>query len=86
MERIEVRLTQAQKDTLLDLSRERLVPVSALVRAAIEEFLDRNAKGEWERAVDAAFGIMPDLPDGDTYERAMRAAWGERSRERMRGE
>ena len=84
--RTQLYLTEEERTALLTLSRARSVSVAALTRTAIDEYLARNADDEWERAVNATFGIMPELSDGDTYERAMRSAWGERSRARMRGE
>jgi hypothetical protein len=78
MERMQLCLTEAQKNALLGLSRESAVSIAALARAAIDDYLARNADDEWERAVNATFGTMPELPDGETYERSLRAAWGER--------
>jgi len=86
MERMQLYLTEAQKAALLALSRARAVSIAEVARTAIDEYLLRNADDEWECAVNSTFGIMPELPDGDTYERAMRAAWDERSEARMRGE
>ena len=81
MARVCVYLDGESADALRGLAKSRGVSVSALVREVVEGRLADNADDQWERAINATFGIMPELPDGDTYERSMRAAWGERSRE-----
>ena len=85
MTRTTLHITDEQRERLVEMSKARGVSVSELVRHATDEYIARNADGEWERGVNAAFGIMPELPDGEEYTRQLRDAWAERSAERIAG-
>jgi post-segregation antitoxin (ccd killing protein) len=85
LERTQVFLTRAQKDFLVSEAKARSVSVSALVRAAVGEFIARQRREEWVRVLDEAFGSIPDLPDGEEYTRKIRDAWGRRTMERIAG-
>lgn len=59
---------------------------SGVIRAAIDAYFARPADSEarlvgFRAALDAAFGVAPDLPEGEQYVSELRAAAGARESE-----
>ena len=67
-----VNLTKAQVEGLARLGDTQQTSRAALVRAAVDEYLQRHAANSW----DEAFGLWTDKPvDALAYQRKLRAEW-----------
>jgi len=86
MKRTQIYLDEDQDRELSRLASATGVTKSELIRRAIERLLspaDDAARRleRFRRAVDAAAGLAPELPEGRVYVEALRAADAERQRE-----
>jgi hypothetical protein len=68
--RTQIYLTAEQRARLDALGRQAGKPLAALVREAVDEYLD-HARSDPRRALDATFGALPQLepPSRDEWER-----------------
>ncbi|MCS6930547.1 MAG: ribbon-helix-helix domain-containing protein [Saprospiraceae bacterium] len=57
MERTQIYLTQAEQEGLRRLAARRGVTVSALIRAAVDQYLETAAESDWRERRLAAFGL-----------------------------
>jgi predicted DNA-binding protein len=69
--RTQIYLTQDQRDRLDALGRRDGKPLAALVRDAVDEYLDRAAP-DADAALADTFGALPalDVPSRDEWDRA----------------
>jgi Ribbon-helix-helix protein, copG family len=72
MRRTQIYLDERQAEQLARRARARGTTASKMIREAIDEYLagpddaaDRRAR--FQAALDASFGVAPDLADGATY-------------------
>ncbi len=87
MVRTQIYLDPAQTKRLDEIAAESGVSRSEVIRTAVAGYVQRvDSDHEAKRqralaAIDATFGIVPDLPPGKEYVDAIRAGDGERFRE-----
>ncbi len=69
--RTQIYLTEEQRARLDALGRRDGKPLAALVRDAVDEYLDHSAP-DADAALEATFGALPDLvvPSRDEWDRA----------------
>jgi hypothetical protein len=69
--RTQIYLTEEQRSRLDALGRRDGKPLAALVREAVDEYLDHGAP-DADAALDATFGALPQLevPSRDEWDRA----------------
>jgi hypothetical protein len=80
VKRTQIYLEEAQSQELADRARRRGTTASHVIRDAVDAYLaqpesdDDRILQRYRTALDAAFGIAPDLADGPTYVEQLRAA------------
>lgn len=69
--RTQVYLTAEQREKIDALRRRDGRTLAEVVRAALDEYLEREAPADLQAALDATFGTMPDLevPSRDEWDR-----------------
>lgn len=69
--RTQVYLTAQQREKIDELRRRDGRTLAEVVRAALDEYLAREAPPDLQAALDATFGTMPDLevPSRDEWDR-----------------
>ena len=75
MKRTQIYLTNEQWRELTILSSEQNVPISALIRRAIDRFYKHNGHDDFDQALDAVAGMWKDRTDigtTDDYVRSLR--------------
>jgi hypothetical protein len=65
MQRTQIYLTEAEQAGLQHLSRIQGTTVSALIREAVDRYLQTAAEPEWRARRLAAFGLWADHADED---------------------
>ena len=70
--RILVDATDAQVAALDELAKREQRPRAAVIRAAIDDYLTRNARTS---SLKDSFGIWPDGPDGLEFQEKLRSEW-----------
>ncbi len=80
MVRTHVNLTKSQKAQLQQISEAWKVPISHLIREAVERYLQRTPLDPFEYALEQAFGLWKDhdIQDSSEYVRQLREGWAER--------
>ena len=80
VKRTQIYLEEAQSRQLADRARRRGTTASHVIREAVDAYLaqpeseDDRLLQQYRAAVDNAFGIAPQLPDGAAYVEELRAA------------
>jgi hypothetical protein len=83
--RTQIYLDEAQSQQLTERAGRRGTTASHVIREAVEAYLaqpeteDERMLLRFRDALDAAFGVVPGLPDGVTYVDGLRAADAERT-------
>jgi hypothetical protein len=62
--RTQIYLSAAQRRRLDELVRQRRVPMAALIRDALDAYLD-HSPGDLEAVLGNTFGSIPDMPYAD---------------------
>lgn len=65
MQRTQIYLTQTEQAGLQALAQAQGTTVSALIREAVDRYLEGAAEPEWQARRLAAFGLWADRPDED---------------------
>jgi hypothetical protein len=78
MRRTQIYLSDRQDDDLARRAAAEGLTKSALIRRAVDEYLDADADDElrlarFRAAVEVVAGAAPDLPEGVTYVERLRA-------------
>ena len=78
VKRTQIYLDDKQDDRLTRRAAAEGVTKSALIRRAVDEYLDTDGDEElrlarFKAAVDAVAGVAPDLPQGSVYVERLRA-------------
>jgi hypothetical protein len=83
--RTQIYLDEEQAERLASRAAAEGTTLSALIREAIDELLERGGEGErlagFRRAVEASAGLAPELPEGRSYVEELRRRDLERERE-----
>ncbi len=88
VKRTQIYLNEAQSRELAERARRRGTTASHVIREAVDAYLaqpeseDERVLQRYRTALDAAFGIAPDLADGATYVEQLRAADLDRATQR----
>jgi predicted transcriptional regulator len=86
VKRTQIYIEDEQDRLLADRAADLQRTKSELIRDAIDRYLGRNGANDdertsrWRAAVEASFGVAPELPDGTTIVTRMRRADAERLR------
>ncbi|MCZ6679608.1 MAG: ribbon-helix-helix domain-containing protein [Candidatus Poribacteria bacterium] len=80
MVRTHVYLTESQKAQLQEMSTTSGVPISKLIREAVDRLLQSAQPDVFEYALERAFGLWKDheIEDSSEYVRQLRKGWEER--------
>lgn len=65
MQRTQIYLTDSEQDGLQQLARSRGSTVSAVIREAVDQYLQSASTADWQARRLAAFGLWADRPTAD---------------------
>jgi post-segregation antitoxin (ccd killing protein) len=65
MQRTQIYLTETEQDGLQRMAKERGSTLSAVIREAVDQYLQNSQASDWQVRRLAAFGLWSELPEPD---------------------